>query len=192
MERVAPARPGHAAIEFFECPTNVNFLKGTEMKTHATHTLHAISEHFEIDRSTAVRMLRGVKPDGGTEGRPTWKISTAAKALEAHHRKSDGGNGSGTDPDLQRLYDEHAAAEARLRALPTVAARREAARRMIPQIVEMDKATRRVRIGRGQDAEAVHLNADAQLRLCARGIEGPCEWDHDQVWTMFNEASEDA
>jgi hypothetical protein len=154
--------------------------------TMQTFSLNALAESFEVDRSTMIRCMRGVAPDLVKPGnRPQWKIATAARSLEQHRRKAEG-NGAGADPDLQRLYDEHEAAEARMRALPTLTARREAARRMLPLIAEMDRAVRQTGIARGRDAEAVHLNADAQLRLVARGIEAPCEMTFDQVWKMMN------
>ena len=160
------------------------------MKPNATHTAHALSELLETDRSTMIRCLRSVPPDAQTKGRPTWKISTAARALEAHRRKGEGHSSGGADPALQLLFDRHFAAEARMRALPTLAARREAAHAMIPAIVEMDKATRQTGVLNGHDSDVVHMRADHMLRLYARGIEGPCEWTHDQVWEMFNDDDE--
>lgn len=160
-----------------------------------TFPANALAEQFEVDRSTMLRALRGVPPDLTKKGnRPTWKTATAARALERHHRKQDGGGHGGgvTDPTLQALFDEHFAAEARMRALPTLASRREAARRMLPLIIEMDKATRKVGIASGQDSDHVHLRADQMLRLYARGIEGPCEMTHDEVWTMMFAEAEDA
>ena len=71
------------------------------MKPNATHTAHALSELLETDRATMIRCLRPVPPDAQTRGRPTWRIGTAARALEAHRRKSEGGKG-GPDPRLQR------------------------------------------------------------------------------------------
>jgi hypothetical protein len=160
-----------------------------------TFSANSLAEHFEVGRRTMILCLRSVPPDAElTEGRPTWKISTAARALEAHRRKMNGGNGGhgGIDPTLQALYDEHFAAEVRMRALPTLASRREAASAMLPLILEMDKATRRIGIASGQDSDHVHLRADQMLRLYARGIEGPCEMTHDEVWTMMFAEAEDA
>jgi hypothetical protein len=42
-----------------------------------------------------IRAMRGVKPDLVKRGnRPEWRVASAAKALEAHRRKSEGGNSS--------------------------------------------------------------------------------------------------
>jgi hypothetical protein len=65
------------------------------MKTYSTNFL---AEAFEVDRASATRALRDVAPDQEqTAGRPTYKIATFAKALEAHHLKNasnnDGGHG---------------------------------------------------------------------------------------------------
>jgi hypothetical protein len=152
-----------------------------------TYSANRCAEMLERDRATVLRSLKNTPRDAGTAGRPEYKISTASRAVERHLRA---GNGGGIDPDLQRLYDEHFAAEARMRALPTLEARREAASAMLPLIVETDKATRRIAIASGQDSDHVHLRADQMLRLYARGIEGPTEWSFDEVWTMFAEAED--
>jgi hypothetical protein len=56
-------------------------------KTMQTHSINSLSEMFEIDRSTAVRALKSVPADAEkTKGRPTYKVSTFAKALERHRR----------------------------------------------------------------------------------------------------------
>lgn len=157
-----------------------------------TFALNALAEQFEVDRSTMVRAMRNVPADLVKRGnRPTWKTATAARALEAHRAKTNGGgNGGGslTNPALDMLIDDHFAAEAAMRALPTLDERREAARAMIPEIIKMDKVTRQIGIANGQDSELVHLRADQMLRLYARGIEGPTEWPHHDVWLMIIEA----
>lgn len=159
----------------------------------AYYSLNALAESFEVDRSTMLRAMRGVPPDLVMRGnRPQWKTATAARALDAHRRKMNGSNGGGgTGSTLAVMYERYDQAEAAMRVLPTLDERRKAARAMLPSIIAMDKATRRIGIANGQDAETVHLRADQMLRLCARGIEAPCAWDHDTVWTMFAE-TEDA
>jgi hypothetical protein len=157
-----------------------------------TFTVNRISEMLEIDRGTAVRMLKNVPPDAQkTKGRPTFKISTAAKALEVHRRNVGTGNGgggqqvrggSGVPPALRTLYDKRDQMEADMAALPTLKERREAAGALISFTVEVDKATRANALFNGQDSDIVHLRADSILQLYARCIEGPCEWSHDEVW----------
>jgi hypothetical protein len=59
-----------------------------------TFPLNALAEQFEVDRSTMVRAMRNVPADLVKPGnRPTWKMATAARALEAHRRKQNGGTG---------------------------------------------------------------------------------------------------
>jgi hypothetical protein len=156
-----------------------------------TFALNALAETLEVDRGVMVRAMRGVPPDQVRKGnRPTWRIATAAKALEAHRAKQDGGGrgGSGIPPTLQALYDKRDRLEDAMRALPELEQRREAARAMIPIIIETDRATRQNSLKNGHESDIVHLRADAILRLYARGIEGPCEWSHDDVWMMFLQA----
>jgi hypothetical protein len=70
-----------------------------------TFPLNALAEQFEVDRSTMVRAMRNVPADMVKSGnRPTWKTATAARALEAHRRKQNGGNG-GTGPTQLALAD---------------------------------------------------------------------------------------
>jgi hypothetical protein len=65
------------------------------MKTYSTNYL---AEAFEVDRASATRALRDVEPDQEqTVGRATYKISTFAKALEAHHLKNASNNDGGGD-----------------------------------------------------------------------------------------------
>jgi hypothetical protein len=60
------------------------------MKTYSTNYL---AECFEVDRASATRALRDVAPDQeSTKDRPTYKISTFAKALELHHLKNASNN----------------------------------------------------------------------------------------------------
>jgi hypothetical protein len=152
-----------------------------------TFSANSIGEQFEQDRGVVVRALRNTKPDAMVSGKPQWKVATAARALEAHRPKQDGGGqqvrgGSGVPPALRTLYDKRDKMEADMAALPTLDERREAARALISFTVEVDKATRANALFNGQDSDIVHLRADSILQLYARCIEGPCEWSHDEVW----------
>jgi hypothetical protein len=71
--------------------------KEIAMKTYSTNFL---AEAFEVDRASATRALRDVAPDQETtKDRPTYKISTFAKALEAHHLKNASNNDGGSGGD---------------------------------------------------------------------------------------------
>lgn len=72
------------------------------MKTYSTNYL---AEAFEVDRASATRALRDIAPDQESiKDRPTYKIATFAKALEAHHLKNasnnDGGDGASDTSSL--------------------------------------------------------------------------------------------
>jgi hypothetical protein len=89
--------------------TNVLSTKDSKMKTFS---LNALSEMFEIDRAVGVRCTRDVSPDQeSTKDRPTYKISTFAKALEAHHLK----NASNNDGAADGASDTSSLTQARVR-----------------------------------------------------------------------------
>jgi hypothetical protein len=68
------------------------------MKTK-THSTNYLAIEFGIDRATATRVLKDIEPDEMTNGRPTYSISTFARALEEHHlanaSNNDGANDGG-------------------------------------------------------------------------------------------------
>jgi hypothetical protein len=163
------------------------------MKPNATHTAHALSELLETDRSTMIRCLRSVPPDAQTGGKPTWKVSTAAKALEAHHRKSEGGNSSGgTDPALMAMFERLDAAEDAVAKKPTLDKRRQAARELAPLIDEMERAVtehgRRV----GIDPELTAERIGHMRLLHARGLEASCSWSFGEALGAITTEAEDA
>jgi hypothetical protein len=85
--------------------TNFTSTGNIEMKTFS---LNALSEMFEIDRGVSVRCTREISSDQElTAGRPTFKIGTFARALEAHHLKNasnnDGGSGGDGASDTSSL-----------------------------------------------------------------------------------------
>jgi hypothetical protein len=61
-----------------------------------TYSENYLASAFEIDRQTANRCLRDVAADlEQTKGRPTYKISTFARALEQHHLRNASNNNDG-------------------------------------------------------------------------------------------------
>jgi hypothetical protein len=75
------------------------------MKTYSTNYL---AEAFEVDRASATRALRDVEPDQETtKERPTYKIATFHRALQAHQTKNasnnDGGSGGDSASDTSSL-----------------------------------------------------------------------------------------
>jgi transposase len=98
-----------------------------------TFSVNRLSETLEVDRSTMVRALKNTPPDAEkTPGRPTFKISTAAKALEAHRRAVGTSTpGGGSNYRRMALIDEEEATFAtldkqfeRLEAEPSIEKRR--------------------------------------------------------------------
>jgi hypothetical protein len=162
-----------------------------------TYSLNSLAESFEIDRSTMVRALKSTHPDAEvTNGRPTWKIASAARALDQHRRKtgiSVGASDSTShghnpiDSKLQSLYSQLDAADATLRALPTLAKRRAFAIKSLPPIIdEMQRMLKLVGSANGQDPEFTGLISDKLFMLALRGLEKPCEWTQGETWNAMN------
>ena len=158
------------------------------MQTHSTNSL---AEMFEVDRGTIVKALRNVPPDSEkTKGRPTFKISTAARALEAHRSGNAIGNrkdrGS-VDPRMRILYSELDAADAAMRELPTLAKRRAfAVKSLRPITDQMQRMIMVVGGLNGEDPAFTGLKSDDLYRMALRGLEGPCQWTMDEAWTAMN------
>jgi hypothetical protein len=152
-----------------------------------TFTINRISEMLEIDRGTAVRMLKNVPPDAEkTKGRPTFKISTAAKALEAHRRAvgtANGGRGVVQNPPEYTVFDQ---AYSAMKVLPTLAKRRAAAVKLIPAITDMIAAMREDGRSSGETPEVTAMRSDRVFQLTLRGFEAPCAWSHDEAWSNLS------
>jgi hypothetical protein len=157
-----------------------------------THSLNSLAEQLEVDRSTMVRALKNVVPDAEvTRGRPTYKISTASAALEAHRRNtgnrpSRNKGPNDIDPRMQRHYDAFDTADAAMRRLPTLEARRQAAICMGPQIAKMDALQRQTSLDSGIDQELTDLRCDRLFLLYLRGCETPCSWSQSETWAAVD------
>jgi hypothetical protein len=160
-----------------------------------THSINSLAEQFEIDRGTMTRALKNVAADAEKNGRLSFKISTASKALEAHRRsigrlpmrqKNSVAASNDIDPRLQRHYDAFDSADASMRRLPTLEARRQAAIDMGPLIAKMDLTQRQISLGEGNDDEITNLRADKLFLLYLRGFETPCAWSMSEVWAAVD------
>jgi hypothetical protein len=151
-------------------------------------SINAASEILEKDRRTITKALRHVQPDGFDGKDKRYRLKSIIDAL-ARMQGGDSGHG-GNSPALAALNARYDQAEAAMAALATVKKRRDAARALLPLIVEIDKATRQVGLANGQNSDMVHLRADQMLRLITRGIEQPTGWTYDQLWEMISEASD--
>jgi hypothetical protein len=140
---------------------------------------YAAAELLERDRQTITRALRSTPPDGKERGQPRWKMSTIVEALEKHRGGNGGGNGTTASPPEYAQYDR---AYDAMKALPTLAARRKQAVKLVPVIDDMMAALRAQGRDAGEDSFVTDLRGDKVYQLTLRGFEGPCEWSHDQVW----------
>jgi hypothetical protein len=162
-----------------------------------TYSLNSLAESFEIDRSTMVRALKNTLPDAEvTRGRPTWKIASAARALEQHRRKTgnsadnnDSANQgySPIEARLQSLFSQLHAAEVTLRTLPTLIKRRAFAINSLRPIIDETQRTQQfVGKSNGQDPEFAGLISDKLYMLALRGLEEPCQWTMNETWAAMS------
>jgi hypothetical protein len=157
-----------------------------------TYPANALAEMLERDRGTLLRALRNTPADIEVHGKSQWKISTAANALALHATRGGSGNSSAPlpsnpiDPRLQRHYDAFDAADAAMRMLPTLEARRQAAIDMGPQIAKMDLTQRQISLADGNDEEITDFRADKLFFLYLRGFEEPCAWSMSEVWAAVD------
>jgi hypothetical protein len=156
-----------------------------------TFTAAALAEAFEIDRNTMIRALRNTPPDlEKITGRPTYKIVTAAAALERHRRSTGSGAPLGidtSDDTLAVAYAELDAAIAAMEAVPSLERRRFMAVNIVkPLLAETDSMLRAASIAAGQDAELVHLRADHLGLVMRRAFERPCQWSFDEALHALN------
>jgi hypothetical protein len=134
----------------------------------------AAAELLEKDRQTVTRALRSTRPDGEERGQPRWKMSTIVGAMERHNRANGGAGSSTNDPELVAIYRAFETQFGAMAALPTLAQRRAAARKLAPAIAAMDRAVRQH--GVGDDL------ADVRADQCMGRFEAPCEWTGTQCW----------
>jgi hypothetical protein len=163
-----------------------------------TFSTNSLAEQFEIDRGTMVRALKNVLPDAElTPGRPTFKIATAAAALEVHRRGTavrhiKKPNVDEIDPRLQQLYDMFDQAEVAMRKIKTLPARRAAAiatlRPLLDETQHMQSLIDKENGGRA--LETMGLVSDNLYMMALRGLEAPCQWTMSEAWTAMNVADD--
>jgi hypothetical protein len=78
-----------------------------------THSINSLAMQLEVDRATMQRALKNTPPDLVTGKRQSFKVSTAARALERHRAASGTGipgngrgNGSYASVRLNQIADE--------------------------------------------------------------------------------------
>lgn len=163
------------------------------MQNHLS--VNAASELLERTRRTIKRALRHVAPDSHERGQPRWRLPIIIEALETsgapmtqpRHVDSVGQLAQQCDA----LFTQCDTGFGKLKALPTLPARREAAIKLYPAIDQMIRAMRARDMADGLHEDFVYLRADRVFNLMLLGFEGPCEWTRDEVWTHLIPADED-
>ena len=112
-----------------------------------TYSVNALAMQFEIDRATMQRALKNTPPDLETGKRQSFKVATAARALEAHRRNvgtsTPGGSYSGNRinqiaDELERLFREVDKGIAKVKSLPDLDAKQPHSRTTMAQINQID------------------------------------------------------
>jgi phage terminase Nu1 subunit (DNA packaging protein) len=93
-------------------PRDIKYLEATsvylgEVKMHE-YSLNKLAGMLGVDRQTMVRALAGTRPDGGTEKKPLFRVSTASDALARHRAKPDARVGSDGNAATSQLTAERA------------------------------------------------------------------------------------
>jgi len=156
-------------------------------------SINAAAEVLEKDRRTLVKSLRHTPPDGKERGAARWRLKTILEALEKMHPAPRSHiDTTGRDPRLTSLYAQYDAADASMRKLKTVPARRAfAVNALRPIIVETQRMLQIVGKASGRDPEFTNLIADKMYLLALRGLEEPCGWSQDETWDAMNFDDED-
>lgn len=163
------------------------------MQNHLS--VNAASELLERTRRTIKRALRHVPPDSLERGgQPRWRLPKIIQALETSGAPMTLRHGGETDHLAEKcvaLFAQFDTEFEKLKALPTLRARREAAIKLYPMIDEIIRAMRARDTADGLNADFVYLRADRVFNLMLLGFERPCEWTRNEVWTHLIPADED-
>ena len=151
-------------------------------------SISAASDLLNRSRRTITRALIGVRPDMIKSGLKLWRLARIITAVNENTAaplltKSGGG---ALAAETEAAFERYHAAEAEMRALPTIAARRAAA----PELALMAKEALELMHDRDVACdlhpEHVELKNQAVTLLIVKGLEAVCEWTHSQAWDCFN------
>lgn len=163
------------------------------MQNHLS--VNAASEMLERTRRTVKRALRHVPPDSHERGQPRWRLPAIIEALESSGAPMTQprcfGNVDHSADRCDALFAQFDAAFDKLKALPTLAARRAAAIKLYPMIEEAISAMRARDTADGLNADHVSLRGDRVFQLLMIGFESPCNWSRDEVWENLMPDDED-
>jgi hypothetical protein len=163
------------------------------MPTKRLWSLNGLALELNRNFRTISRALLQTKPDATVAGRPRWHMQTAVRALTQHERRMEQQTGrvltrpapEKFDPVLEaKIHEveitgkEADAFLAQLRALPTVAERRElvesGAGKVIGKHEKALEAT--IPIGDGDHAFTNQLYVDHMMNMILRELCALCEW----------------
>jgi hypothetical protein len=158
-----------------------------------TFTINAATELLESDRRKIQKALRNVPPDAKVKGQQQWRIKTildaldklpgAVKATTQNNRRSSIGNthdDGWRDPRIVAATEEVDEAYEALCKLPTLAARRAAAKKLGEKLVINHMSFLRWSVENGNSKELTNYRADQIFFLMLRCLEGPCQWTQHQ------------
>jgi len=154
------------------------------MQTH--FSVNAASELLERNRRTVKRALRDTPPDSFERKQPRWKLSKIVAALDRNADRPanhNGGNGNDLDDQCKAAFAKFDAAYEKMKALPSLAKRREMSIEFAPNMIaEAVHAMKARDTADGLHEEHVDLRGERIYFLMMIGFETPCSWTRDQVW----------
>jgi len=121
-------------------------------------------------------------------GLKLWRLARIITAINQNTAaplltKSGGG---ALAAETEAAFDRYHAGEAAMRALPTLAARREAAHELALVAKEALELMHDRDVACDLHPEHVELKNQAVMLLVVKGLESSCEWSHSQAWGCFN------
>jgi hypothetical protein len=163
-------------------------------------SISGAADALNRSRRTVTKALANVKPAAIRHGLKLWRIADIIAAINNHTeaplitRSRNGGSEvlTGLAAEAAVAFEAYDRAYDALKALPTLQARRAAARRLQPLFSEAIQLMRDRDRDAGLHPEHVDLKADKVAFLMVRNVEGPCRWSLDEAWgAMYPDDGED-
>jgi len=152
-------------------------------------SINGAAEALGRTRRTISRALADIPADAVRSGLKLWTMKkiiaavnerTQAPVLETARQGSSVLTGKAAECAVAfQRFDE---ADAAMRRLESLTARRAAAHDLAPLLREAIELMAERDLGNGLDPEHVELRGDKIRLLCTRGLERPCQWNFDQAW----------
>ncbi len=153
------------------------------------------SEALGRSRRTITRALKNVKPDTVRSGLALWRMQVIIENVNTQTQApilSAGTAGEQTQlaNDAEEAFAAFDASMEALTNLKTLAARRNAARKMLPLLNAMIETMEERDLADDLHPEHASLRAQNVWRLCLRGFQHHCKWTGSEVWHVFNPETE--